>query len=59
MPAINVPAAPAKAVFINALRDRKLSSGSTMGCELNGSSLNASAFTSEKGAGGRALVPIP
>ena len=35
MPAINVPAAPAKAFFMNVLRDRKLFSGSIMGCRLS------------------------
>src|SRR6266480_808985 len=34
MPAINVPAAPAKAVFMNALRDRTLSCGLINGCRL-------------------------
>src|SRR6266849_5421996 len=31
MPVINVPAAPAIALFMNVLRDRRLSSGSIMG----------------------------
>src|SRR2546425_13167295 len=35
MSAINMPAAPVKALFMNVLRDRKLSSGSIMGCRLS------------------------
>src|SRR5438552_19086368 len=34
MPAIIVPATPVKAVFMNALRERRLSSGSIMGYRL-------------------------
>src|SRR5437016_10652647 len=35
MSAINMPAAPVKALFMNVLRDHKLSSGSIMGCRLS------------------------
>jgi hypothetical protein len=48
MPAINVPAAPAKAVFMNALRDRTLSCGLINGCRLYQISVYQLSYTPSK-----------